>query len=217
MNTKNLFKLYYIAWHQRNKTRKYTKFGCLENNLEQYENILLKSDIDKYISNYKHSSYLDIWEKACTQKKDYFLNIFHQNMISIAEYTSNLLFYLSSENIDDFFKYKGADFIFTSDTLEPSPIKTHKNLLLICKKLDLQLYKTILKYIKKNIELAKLNAPIIKSLWDTLNVDSNGKVYLNDDCYVQLKRFSNNPQISDEINDFFNTLIYLEIHNNNKK
>lgn len=217
MNTENLFKLYYIAWHQRNKTREYSKFGCLENNLEQYENILLKSDIDEYISNYKDSPYLDIWKKVCTKKKDYFINILYQNSYHIVEYTSNLLFYLSSENITDFFEYKRADFIFNGDNLEPSPIKTYKNLLLICQKLDKQLYKTILKHIIKNIETVKLNAPKLKSLWNTLNVDSsNGKVYLSDDCYAQLKRYSNNQNISNEIDDFFSNLIYLEIHNSKK-
>lgn len=217
MNTKNLFKLYYIAWHQRNKTREYTKFGCLENNLEQYENILLQSDIDKYISNYKDSPYLDIWEKVCTKKKDYFITILYQNATNIVEYTSNLLVYLSSEDITDFFEYKGADFIFNGDNLEPSPIKTYKNLLLICQKLDKQLYKTILKYIIKNINSLKLNAPIIKSLWNTLNVDSHGKVYITDDSYAQLKRYSNNQNITNEIDDFFSTLIYLEINKNNNK
>lgn len=63
MNTENLFKLYYIAWHQRNKTREYAELGCLEKNLENYETILLKRNIDEYISNYVDSAYLDIWKK----------------------------------------------------------------------------------------------------------------------------------------------------------
>lgn len=215
MNTENLFKLYYIAWHQRNKTREYSKFGCLENNLEQYENILLKSDIDKYIYNYKDSPYLDIWEKACTKKREYFLSIINKNITDIVEDASNLLIYISSNDIIDYYAYKGADFIFNGGNYEPSRTRTYKNLLLICQKLDLQLYNNILKYIKTHIKLAKLNVPIIKDLWSTLDIDSTGKVYSTTESYLALERLSNNPELSNEINNFYNTLIYLDKNNNN--
>jgi DNA polymerase III delta prime subunit len=140
MNTLNVFKLYYIAWHQKNETREYTELGCLKNNLNHYENILLKSDINEYISNYNYSTYLNIWEKVCTKKKEYFLAKINENMSNIVEDTSNILFYLSSQDISDYYIYTGADFNLNGENLEPSTTKTYKNLLLIARKLDLQLY-----------------------------------------------------------------------------
>lgn len=217
MNTENLFKLYYIAWHQRNKTREYAELGCLEKNLETYETILLKRNIDEYISNYVDSAYLDIWKKVCTKKKDYFLSIINKNITDIVEDASNLLIYLSSKDIIDFYAYKGADFIFNGDNYEPSRTRTYKNLLLICQKLDLELYNNILKYIKTNIKLTKLDAPIVKDLWNTLNMDSTGKVYSTTESYLALERLSNNPELSNETNDFYNTLIYLDKNKNNNK
>ena len=112
MNTLNVFKLYYVAWHQKNKTRAYSEFGCLKNNLDCYENILLKSNIEEYISNYNYSPYLDIWEKVCTKKKEYFLSKINENISKIVQDTSNILFYLSSQDICDYYIYTGADFDF---------------------------------------------------------------------------------------------------------
>lgn len=109
MNTLNVFKLYYIAWHQKNETREYSEFGCLKNNLNKYEAILQKSNIEDYISEYKYSMYLDIWEKVCTKKKEFFLAKIDKNISNIVENASNLLFYLSSQDILAYYEYTGAD------------------------------------------------------------------------------------------------------------
>lgn len=111
---------------------------------------------------------------------------------------------------------KGADFIFNGNNYEPSKTITYRNLLLICQKLDLQLYNNILKYIKTNIKLMKSNIPMLKGLWDTLDMDSNGKVHSTTESYLQLERLSSNSEISNETNDFFNTLVYLDTNRNNK-
>lgn len=213
MNILNVFKLYYIAWHQKNGTREYSEFGYLKNNLDLYENILLKSNIDEYISNYNYSMYLDIWEKVCNKKNDYFLSKIDENIANIVDDASNILFYLSSQDILDYYKYTGADFNYNGENSEPSATKIYKNLLMIAKKLDLQLYNNILKDIKISVKLTKLNAPIIENLWNTLNVDSYGKVNSTNESYLQLEHLSNNTEIANEMTDFYNTLVYVDINN----
>lgn len=88
---------------------------------------------------------------------------------------------------------------------------------MIASKLYLQFYNNILKDIKSSVKLTKLNAPIIKNLWNTLNVDSYGKVNSINESYSQLEHLSNNTEITSEINDFYNTLVYVDIDENNNK
>ena len=86
---------------------------------------------------------------------------------------------------------------------------------MIASKLYLQFYNNILKDIKSSVKLTKLNAPIIENLWNTLNVDSYGKVNSTNESYSQLEYLSNNTAIKSEINNFYNTLVYVDINENN--
>ncbi|AVK49381.1 hypothetical protein AXY43_16015 [Clostridium sp. MF28] len=214
MNTLNVFKLYYIAWHQKNETREYSEFGCLKNNLNRYEAILQKSNIEDYISEYKYSMYLDLWEKVCTKKKEFFLAKIYKNISNIVEDASNILFYLSSQDISDYYGYTGADFNYNGENSEPSSTKIYKNLLLIARKLDLQLYNNLLKDIMRNVKLTKSNSHIIKNLWNTLDIDSYGKIHSTSQSYINLERFSHNSEIISEMTDFYNTLVYVDINKN---
>lgn len=155
--------------------------------------------------------YLDIWEKVCSKKKEYFLTKVNENISNIVEDGSNILFYLSSQYISDYYGYTGADFNFSGENLEPSSTKIYKNLLLIARKLDLQLYNNILKDISKDVELRKFNSTIIKNLWNTLELDSYGKVHSTPQSYMNLEYLSHNSEIVNETTDFYNTLLYVDI------
>ncbi|WP_244834698.1 hypothetical protein [Clostridium sp. BJN0001] len=152
MDTENLFKLYEIAWQQRYQTKKHENIDCIESKLEYYESMLLKKDIDKYIYKFREFPYLDIWKKACTQKKDYFIARIEGEIVDIIYYVSYILIQLNSNDIIRYYAYRGDDFIFNGDFYEPTITKRCKNLLFICQKVDLQLYNRIIKYIKKEFK-----------------------------------------------------------------
>lgn len=217
MNVLNVFKLYYIGWHQANKTREYSEFGCLKDNLSSYESILLKSDIEPYISNFNYSMYLDIWEKVCTKKREYFLAKVRENMSNIIEDAANMLYYLSSEDISDYYSYIGADFDYEEDSIEPSETKKYKNLLLIAKRLDIVLYNDLLKEIKEKLSKRQKNIVVLKDLWNTFEVDEIGKLHPTEQSYLQLENIlSNNPEFikenESELNEFYNTLLYSSLN-----
>ena len=215
MNILNVFKLYYISWHQKNGTRKYTEFGCLKKHLNKYESILKKSNIEDYISNFNSSMYLDIWEEVCIKKKEYFLDKIYDNISGIVEDASNMLFYLSSKNIEDYYSYTGADFDYDGDNLEPSETKKYKNLLLIAKKLDLILYDYILKEIREQVDSWAKNVPTIKALWNTIKIDDNYKIHPTPQSYMQLELLPHSdPELFSEKNTFYNTLLYNDINKN---
>ncbi|WP_244834694.1 hypothetical protein [Clostridium sp. BJN0001] len=217
MNTLNVFKLYYISWHQKNRTRKYIEFGCLESHLNKYESILKKSNIEDYISNFNSSMYLDIWRKVCTKKREYFLTKIYDNISNIVEDASNILFYLSSQDISDYYGYTGADFNYYGENSEPSLTKIYKNLLLISQKLDFQLYNNIVTDITRSVKSKNSNSALEKDLWNTLKIDSSGKVHSTPQSYISLQHLSNNPDIISEISDFYNALLYIDIDKNKIK
>lgn len=216
MNTLNVFKLYYISWHQKNGTRKYTEFGCLKSNLNKYESILKKSNIEDFLSNFNSSMYLDIWEKVCTKKREYFLAKIYDNISNIVEDASNILFYLSSQDMSDYYGYTGADFNYCGENYEPSLTKIYKNLLLVARKLDFQLYNNIVNDITRSVRLKNSNSTLEKDLWNTLKTDSYGKVHSTPQSYITLDNLSNNPDIISEISDFYNALLYIDINKGGK-
>lgn len=124
MDTENLFKFYEIAWQQRYQTKKYENLDCIESKLEYYESILLKKDINEYIHNHKEFPYLDIWKKACTQKKDYFIARIDAKIVDVIFDASYMLICLYSKDITRYYAYRGADFMFNGDIYEPTITKS---------------------------------------------------------------------------------------------
>lgn len=88
---------------------------------------------------------------------------------------------------------------------------------MITRKLDLHLYNNILKDIIKNVKLKNRNSTIIKDLWGTLEMDSYGKIHSTPQSYIYLERLLNDPKVTNEITDFYNTLVYIDINKNNGK
>ena len=213
MNVPNIFKLYYVGWHQEHETREYSEFGDLKKNLAVYKNILIKSDIEEYISNFTHTMYLDLWVDVCKNKKEYFRAKVKENIKDMVEDASNILYYLSSQNIETYYTYIGADYVYNSEEQkEPSETKKMKTLLLIAKKIDSKLYSDIIKMISQKLTARSKNISVIKDLWNTIEIDSEGKVHATSQSYLKLQQVLNTPDVlkenEDEINEFYNMILY---------
>lgn len=226
MEIEDVFKLYYIGWQQKFNIKEYREFSNAKNDLILCENLIIKEDdISSILKYFSSTIYLDIWEKVCKKNKEFF----NKNSINykneIIEDIVEKLFYISSNDINDYINYKNEEFtpIFNKETFEikrneVSKNKTMKSLLLIIKEINPILFGFI-----KNKSISKLrlkisNIFLIKKLWNTLEIKDNGVVEFSNKSVVELENLlENNPNIfscfNSEILDYYSLLKSYKIKN----
>lgn len=226
MTDENLFKLYYIAWQQKNKIRDYSEFKDLEFKLEYLkENIKKLNNISNIEQYFTHTMYLDVWVDICDKNINFFIE---KCLIYINKFIPNIvdtLYYISSNDLQEYLHYDKEDFIpifndnnFVVSRKEISKNLKIKNLLLIIKKLDNNLYNSINYQIKAKLKTKINSIYCIKELWNTIGIEENGKVNFNNKSFKELEKLLiSHPNLikdyPDELNNYLSLLQYSKINN----
>lgn len=219
MDNEILFKLYYVAWKQKNNVEKFEEYKGLDNQIDTIKDLLIeKENIEDILHHFSNTMFLDMWVDICLKNKDYFYKKVINCTKDMINNIVDTLYYISSDNLEDYLNYEGEDFIpvlneqtFEIERNEVNSNKIMKNILLIIKKIDINIYNSINYQVKAKLKMKKKNINSIKDLWKTIKIKDNGEVFFDLISMSKLENvLINNPNLikeyKSELDDYFNVL-----------
>lgn len=215
-NMLNIFKLYYIGWHQKNDTRDYKEFGNIQGNIGRYEKILKTGNLEEYLSNFEDTMYLELWVDVCEQNKKFFISEISKYTDDIIENVTEILFYISSNSISDYIKYSKLDFVLNKEGQKTvSPVKKYKTCLMILKKLDSVQYDVIEQKVNNALVVKYQDALLIKKMWNTINIKLDGSFSVSSKAVSVFNEIAENnadfiERNKEEVEDFYKLVFHTD-------